>query len=478
MARSSPSPEADAAVGSAFGRLLADLQVDGNAADALARRTAAFVLALDTESRRRLLHLGGHPSNRRPVVVDAVDVLRPEAALAVLGAAAAAQGRVFSPALREVLGKLASQASSSRPPLQPVAQAALREQFRLNIRRLWPVDSGPMGFGQEHHYGSAAGDDAKYSTAAEPDRLVQMSLELDVVATQVWGQVTYLLQQGRFREVVDMLKAVPPDSRAARAIGEHIVTPERLKELLKEEPVDWAAVDRFVAFMGGPGIEALLDELLESENRSTRRAIFDRLRKRGAEVRPYIPVRLQDTRWYVLRNLVALLAELEYWPPTVSLERFLNHEDARVRREALRMLMRLPGKREQALLAALNESDPGALQALAGADVDAVSESIVPQVVRRLSGPDVPSEVKAHAIRLLRRSRSALVLNALLEVTHGGKTLFGKMKLPRKSPELLEALKVLATSWARERRAAVVLERARASKDPEIVAAATPSEEQ
>lgn len=475
LSRRPASSDGDRALGHALRRVLVDLQMEGDAARPVAREVESFILALTTEGRRRLLDQGGEQGHRRAVAVSAADVLAPRPALFVLGAAAAAAGRPFTPALRSVLEKLATHAESAPSPLQVRAEAAVRQELENTVGRLWPVHTGPMAFGQNDMFQEEAV--AGRATAPGAHRLVQMSLELDALGTPTWGPVTQLMREGRFRDLVGMFKAVSPDSRAARTIAAHVVTPERLRELLADERVDWEVVDRFLEHMGPPGIEAVLDELLESESRATRRALFDRLKAAGPVVRPFIPARLQDKRWYVLRNLVALLGEIGYWPPSVSVDRFLGHEDPRVRREALRTMLRLPGQREQGVLAILRETDAQALQGLTGVELPAASESLVPHVVRRISEPNVPSEVKAHAVKLLRASRSALALSALLQLTDGGRNLLGRLRLPERSPELLAALRVLANVWPHDRRAAAVLERARASKDPEIAGAAHAGEE-
>jgi hypothetical protein len=47
--------------------------------------------------------------------------------------------------------------------------------------------------------------------------------------------------------------------------------------------------------------------------------------------------RLEAAPWYVQRNLLALLSSLPEIPAEFSLEPYSNHDDARVRREALKL---------------------------------------------------------------------------------------------------------------------------------------------
>jgi ABC-type transport system involved in cytochrome c biogenesis permease component len=67
------------------------------------------------------------------------------------------------------------------------------------------------------------------------------------------------------------------------------------------------------------------------------------------------------------------------------------------------------------------------------------------------------------------------VLEALLELTDGGRSLLGRIRLPLKTPVLIAAVRALADAWAFDPRAAAVLAAAAESPDPEVRAAVLPS---
>jgi hypothetical protein len=64
----------------------------------------------------------------------------------------------------------------------------------------------------------------------------------------------------------------------------------------------------------------------------------------------------------------------------------------------------------------------------------------------------------------------------LLRLTNGGRTFWGRPKLPPKRPEFVAALTALATGWATNDKALAVLARAALSEDPEVRNATEPGE--
>jgi hypothetical protein len=191
----------------------------------------------------------------------------------------------------------------------------------------------------------------------------------------------------------------------------------------------------------------------------------------GPELGPLVIERLKDKRWYVERNLLALLSELEYWPDDLSLEMYTGHMDDRVRKEAIRFLLKIPEKRDQAILAALKQADINLVRIGLMAVMDYGSEAAVPLLTKRIAESDFPPDMRLLAIRMLQRSRSGLALEALLKLVDGGKNFWNKPRLAAVTPEMLAALSALNAGWPRERRAAVFLDLARSAKEDEVRAA-------
>jgi hypothetical protein len=185
--------------------------------------------------------------------------------------------------------------------------------------------------------------------------------------------------------------------------------------------------------------------------------------------------------------MLVLLDALPRVPPDFRLEPFLSHADPRVRREAVKLQLKVAraaddigGKgtgveREAALRSALQDSDPRTLRIALAALQDALAESLTPFVVAVAEGT-APSELRVLAVRALGRSSSPQALQSLLKLTDGGRSFFGRRRLPPKRPEFLAALTALASGWASSDRALEVLARAALSPDADIRNATEPGE--
>ena len=141
--------------------------------------------------------------------------------------------------------------------------------------------------------------------------------------------------------------------------------------------------------------------------------------------------------------------------------------DARVRSEAIRLQLLLPHRRDATVDAALNDSDSRIVHlglTAIGDFAHAAARS------RHRSRPGL--ETSAATVVCSRSTRSPTratpsVLEAFLQLSVGGRSLFGRIRLPPKTPVLV-AINALATTWADEPRASGVLAAAARSSDPEL----------
>jgi len=229
-------------------------------------------------------------------------------------------------------------------------------------------------------------------------------------------------------------------------------------------------LDRLLPRLPVDALEPLLDVLGSSESRTTRRGLLDRLTNapRG-ELGPLIAARLSgQIPWYVTRNLLLILDALPALPEGFSTAAFIAHGDARVRREALKLSIKVPADRERALLGALRDADPRTVRlALAAALVDC-PPAAVPLITGVAHDHTVTSELRVLAIKVLGRVGTTDALHALLKFVDGGTTWLGRPKLANRSIEMLAALIALASGWRNDSRVAAILALAGSSSDPEI----------
>jgi hypothetical protein len=471
--------QSEQAIGGYLLQIAEELKVTGGAeALALRRRVSAVIRSLKPETLGRLVEMGGDLARRRQFLADATAVLAADAVLEILKAVAEASQQTISHSLVRLLTKLAAHAEGGAPDVRGAADAALRTQVRRLLDGWTLPDPNPDAYSAALQRMTRAGPRAAAARdsgyPAEPERVVAMALEAEVVGTRVLAAVDRLLEDGRLPQVVDTLERFPAANGAAAAVWERIATPEVIRRVVAREPVDFKMLDRLVPRIGVAAAAPLLDALAAAESRGTRRGLLGQLARVGAGIGPMVVERLDDPRWYVTRNMLALLEELPAIPEGFSPARWTQHVDARVRWQAVKLQLKLPAERDAALVTALKDPDPRTLR-LALALVVALQscpDSAVPLLAGRATERGLATDLRVLAIRALGSTRAPAALAALLQLTAAGRTIFGRDKLPAKSAELLVALAALATGWRGDPRARARLARAATSRDPEVRAAA------
>jgi hypothetical protein len=301
-----------------------------------------------------------------------------------------------------------------------------------------------------------------------------MSLEVDTVGPGVYRACGALVDQGRLGELIGLLEAAPAGTTTAEELWGRAVSPDTLQWLLADEPVDFATVDRVLPRLGFFAVDPLLDALANSEERATRRALLDRVKKMGPILGPSITARLADERWYVLRNLLTLLEELPQLPIGFTVVPWVAHPDPRVRLEAVKIGLKFPGERDGALTQALADPDHRVVRLALLAALHGVPAGALPRVIMLATGREGPMDLRLQAIRVLGAARTPEAFAELVKLVDGGRTLLGKRKLLPRSRELVAAVAALATGWRDEPRALELLALAAVSDDADLRAATDP----
>ena len=280
--------------------------------------------------------------------------------------------------------------------------------------------------------------------------------------------VTDLMEEGGTGRMLELGRGAGPDNAAARRIRATVTAPKQFRHILAEGKVDDEGLGRLLEEMGTEAVDPLLDVLAESQDRSVRRRVFDALLGLGPRVGEQAEARLAGSNWFVQRNMLALLQRLSQLPPGFDPQPYLGHDDARVRREAFPLALRL-GNRDRVLVAALSDPDERMVRMGLAELQDRIPDPVLPTLVNRVvRAQDRPSEVRAAAVKALGRSRSSLAYNTLIELTSAGKTILGKPRLAPPTREVLGALRVLAAVWAERDEAKEILGQAAKSKDPDV----------
>lgn len=133
--------------------------------------------------------------------------------------------------------------------------------------------------------------------------------------------------------------------------------------------------------VGQPFVIPLMERLFDETNRSMRRFWFDCLGDLGEMVRDAALERLNDERWYVIRNLIIMLRGFSDQDVQRQIRRFVKHSHPKVRHEALKNLLCYHDpKVDNLLLHDLESTDPA--RKLAAVQIAELSSK--PEIVHKL----------------------------------------------------------------------------------------------
>jgi HEAT repeat protein len=185
----------------------------------------------------------------------------------------------------------------------------------------------------------------------------------------------------RLLAIVDGLTDEHADA-VRRALGA-VPTPELIRDLLPTAPASAAPADiaALLRRFGGAAQGVVLDLLAAEEDRSARsQLVAVAVELAGDDLAP-IAARLDDPRWYVVRNLVTILGRSGGPAAVPVLAGVLGHPDATVRRAVVASLVRCAGTRAVPYLRRpMGDRDPSVraatLTALVGLRADAAARAL------------------------------------------------------------------------------------------------------
>ncbi|HZE09132.1 MAG TPA: hypothetical protein VE110_10310, partial [Gemmatimonadaceae bacterium] len=182
---------------------------DGPEAAGLQRRVSRLVGSLKKSTLEKLLEMGGDRTQRRKFLLDASQGITVEAVIDLVKAASAAEGQTVSHSMLRMLSKLAHHPSSGG------ARGKTDPTVRDVMRRLvddWSLDDpNPEGYRRVlETMSSSRNDDAGGShaipTECEPERMIQIAIEVGAMGPQVRGAMRGLLDAGRIDSLMMLLE--------------------------------------------------------------------------------------------------------------------------------------------------------------------------------------------------------------------------------------------------------------------------------
>ena len=180
-----------------------------------------------------------------------------------------------------------------------------------------------------------------------------------------------------------------------------------------------------IVFLREKTVRPLIYRLAGEKDAFARKLLSTTLAKLGPIAIPDLLLALQDERWYMVRNVVAILGQIGEPRTTSHLHPLLWHEDLRIARETIRALARIGG--DQAVKSLLQLIDSGHSE-LYPQTILALgimrNPAAVPSLVKIIKSRDPfmkKTELKTSAIKALGRigaPEAAMELETIGETPH------------------------------------------------------------
>jgi hypothetical protein len=444
---------------------------EGPEAAGLQRRVSRLVGSLKESTLERLLEMGGDKAQRRRFLLDASQGITVEAVIDLVKAASAAEGQTVSHSMLRMLSKLAHHPSSGGP------RAKTDPTIRDVMRRLvddWTLDDpNPEAYRQALENMSSLRTATEKPSAKslpaeiEPERLVQIAIEVGTMGPQVRAAMVDLCKGGRAEVLLDLVERAP-SAEAAAPVWEFLKEERILEALLEQPRIDMPLIARFSKMIGVGAAPTLLSALAVFEDAKTRSQFYDLLQSLGDGVSTVIAGRVSDAPTFLQRELLGLLGRLGALPSGFSARSYIESEEALVRREAVKLLLRNPGDRDETVISALSDTDDRVVFAGLTVAQERCPPAGIELIKQRVDRGELDSQLRTMGIRIVAQQRTAQTLAWLLIYVITEAHWPRRPKLRTSTPEMLAALSMIATYWADDPAAGVVLRLAEQSRDPEI----------
>ena len=238
------------------------------------------------------------------------------------------------------------------------------------------------------------------------------------------------------------------------------------KILEREEGIRLEEVNNFLVLLQRNSLQPLIKLLGELKNSKTRRVLCDSLSEIGKNAIEIIAPFIDDKRWYLVRNITYILGRIGKEQAFPYLQKSFNHNETRVRREAIQALGLIGGPKAVGLLTrALTDIDVR-IRGMAAINLGKIGKtsalaSLLELVQSKDFGKKDPTEIKAFfdAIGMIGSNEATPVLQDILE----RKSLFGRGKTDGMRNGAANALAMIGSLEAK-----AILEAGRDSRDESI----------
>jgi len=238
---------------------------------------------------------------------------------------------------------------------------------------------------------------------------------------------------------------------------------ERIGRILEKEDVRLEDVSAYLLLLQKNSIKPLIKLLGELKNSKARRVFCDALAEIGKNAIEVFTPFVDDRRWFLVRNIIYVLGRIGKEQSLPYIQKAFNHEEIRVRREAVQALGLIGGAKAIGLLAkALTDNDVR-IRCMAAINLGKVGKKagLIP-LLEVVQTKDFyrreRAEIKAffNAIGMVGSNEAVPALQQLLE----RKSWFGRGKTDEIRIGAASALATIGTPDAK-----AILEEGKSSKD-------------
>lgn len=240
----------------------------------------------------------------------------------------------------------------------------------------------------------------------------------------------------------------------------------RIGKVLEREDIRLEDVNAYLSLLQKNSITPLIKLLGELKNSKTRRVFCDALSEIGKNAVDLITPFVDDRRWFLVRNITYILGRIGKEQSLPYILKAFNHEEIRVRREAVQALGLIGGSKAVGLLVkALTDNDVR-IRCMAAINLGKVGKEagLIP-LLEVVQSKDFykrePVEIKAffNAIGMAGSNEAVPILEQFLE----RKSWFGRGTTDEMRLGAARAMAMIGTPEAK-----AVLEEGRRSKDESI----------
>ena len=451
------------------GRIGATL--DGEARGAIELRLRDLLATLPEDALAALLSIRLDSQDGLDRLAGATDWLPATALLELVETAAKAQKHEISTFMIRLLRKLGGQGGAPQAPRRE------GPDFRGVIRQIvegWSLES-PNPAAHTRILDLLAMQDQGAGierSAGEGLRLVQMALETGAVGDQVAEGVELVVEAGDLPVLMPALTDPSADPEAADAVWTILTRQEVMERVLHAANVDLTAATALVARLGADQAERLIDLAVGAEDAAIRRLLIERVVGFGAIGGAALRRRLEIVPPAGQRLLLATLADCPSLPPGLDLGALVVSPEPMVRLEALRVMLRSPAGRSEAIHLGLSDSDDRVVRLVVDAAHQALPRQSLSRLMLLLSNPRRSPELQARAVPILAQFDAPSVRQWLYDGMIVRKGWFRRTRLVPKSPLMVAKLALIASRWPDDPETRRLARLARRTGDVELVAAA------